>query len=175
MLAMAAFVVRAQEHMFTLSGGYVFTNLEDADADATGWRLNGNYEFNPLEGKVSHGFSFGYIGTTAEVVTLNQTTEFKMHNIPVYYAPKVMIGNDKLKGFLKGALGVHFSGYKYIGSLGEVTTNDVGFYGGAALGGMVFINEKVFISAEYEWAYLSNSYYQNGMVNSAMGGIGFRF
>jgi len=37
------------------------------------------------------------------------------------------------------------------------------------------INEKIYINAEYEWAYMSNTYYLDGFVNSAMGGIGMRF
>jgi hypothetical protein len=171
----AVFTVKAQQNMFTLSGGYVFANLEDADANANGWRINGLWEFNPLEGKFSHGVSFGYIGTKAEVSTLNQNTSFNLNNFPVYYAPKFIIGKGNVKGFVKGALGMHFSNYKYNGTLGDVSNSDFGFYGGAGLGTMIKINDKVFINLEYEWAYLSNSSYRDGFINSAMGGIGFRF
>ena len=59
-------------------------------------------------------------------------------------------------------------------SYGDVETQDTGFYGGASLGAMYSFNEKVFINAEYEWTYLSNSYYRDGEVQSAMIGLGFR-
>ena len=32
-------IVRAQENKITLSGGYVFTNVEDVDVNASGFRL----------------------------------------------------------------------------------------------------------------------------------------
>jgi hypothetical protein len=40
---------------------------------------------------------------------------------------------------------------------------------------MLFLKENFFINAEYEIAWASNSYYKDGWINSAMGGIGFRF
>jgi hypothetical protein len=163
-----------QENLLTLSGGYVFTNLEETDVNASGWRINALYEFNPNEGMVAHGLSFGYIGTKAESTVQNQTSEYKLNTWPIYYAPKLMFGSDKLKGFIKGALGVHFSSYKRTGALGEIDVNDVGFYGGVSLGGMVNLSDKVFINVEYEWVYMANSMYKNGFMNSVMAGLGFR-
>jgi len=169
----------AQENMFTLSGGYAFANLESSDADATGFRINGLYEFNPNEGKVAHGFSVGYIGTTAEFTTTvgqaQATYKFTLNNWPVYYAPKYMFGSGSAKGFVKGALGVHFSGYKAEGPIVSPEASDNGFYGGAGLGFMKTFNEKAFINFEYEWAYLSNAYFQDGFLNSIMVGIGMKF
>lgn len=161
----------AQENRFTLSGGYVFTNIEDVDTDATGWRINGLYEFNPGQGILSHGLAFGYIGTSADTRAAN----YKINSWPVYYAPKVTLGNGILKGFLKGALGTHFSGYNRTGTLGELSTFDIGFYGGASAGFEIHLSEKIFINAEYEWAYMGNSYYRDGFINSAMAGVGFKF
>jgi hypothetical protein len=165
----------AQENMATLSGGYVFTNLEDADENATGFRINGLYEFNPNSGMFAHGVSFGYIHTTASNNEGIQTTDYTLTNLPLYYAPKFMFGNESVKGFVKGALGMHYSYYKRTGSLGELTSWDPGFYGGASLGIMKSFNERVFINLEYEWAYLSNSSYRDGFINSVMMGLGFRF
>jgi hypothetical protein len=85
-----------------------------------------------------------------------------------------MLGNDKIKGFIKGALGMQFSFLKRT-ALVELTDNDFGFYGGGGGGIMFNITETVFINAEYEIAWLSNSYYKDGWMNTAMGGIGFRF
>ena len=59
-----------------------------------------------------------------------------------------------------------------MGDFSDVTT---GFYGGASAGIMVMLSETIFINAEYEWAYMSNTYYLDRFVNSAMGGIGMRF
>jgi len=166
-----SFLAMAQENKFTLSGGYVFANLEDVNTDASGWRLNGLYEFNPNQSMFSHGLSFGYIGLSADANLAN----YKINSWPVYYAPKVTFGTGKIRGFLKGALGTHFTDYKRTGTLGDISTFDVGFYGGASAGGEIHISDQIFINVEYEWAYLSNSYYRDGFINSAMIGIGFKF
>ena len=165
----------SQENMLTLTGGYAWASLEESDSSPTGFRINGIYEFNPNEGNFSHGLSIGYIGTKSDSAGVTGV-EYKLNNWPIYYAPKVMFGNgDKFKAFVRGALGMHFSGYKRTTNLLEVSSNDSGFYGGLAAGLMIFVKENVFLNAEYEWAYLSNSFYQNGFMNTANFGIGFKF
>jgi len=165
----------AQENSVTLSGGYAFAKIEDTDIKVSGWRINGMYEFNPMGGMFSHGVAFGYIGTSADEDFVGTTVTYKLNSMPIYYAPKVMFGNDKLKGFVKGALGMQFAKLKVEGGLVDRSDNDFGFYGGGGAGFMVNINESIFINAEYEIAWLSNSWYKDGWMNSVMGGIGMRF
>jgi len=171
---LAGTVAWSQESLVTLSGGYAWSNMEEAESNATGYRINGLYEFNPNEGMVAHGISFGYIHTSAES-SVTDGVEYKLNNWPIYYAPKVMFGKGKLNAFLKGALGLHFSGYKRVGGATELDTNDTGFYGGAGAGAMFQIKGNIHINVEYEWAYLSNSWYQDGFLNSAMAGLVLRF
>lgn len=171
-LVLTTVVVWAQENSFTISGGYVFSNIEEADAEANGFRINGNYEITPNQGNFSHGFTVAYIHSTASGAL--QNSEYTLNNIPVYYAPKLSFGKGKAKLFVKGALGFHSSGYKRTGNT-EIDSWDFGFYGGASVGFAVDFSEKVFLNAEYEWSYLSNSWYRDGFVNTAMAGIGFRF
>lgn len=174
LLSFAVLTGWSQENMGSLYGGYAFTNLEGTDTNATGYRISGLYEFNPNEGMLSHGLAFGYISTSADSVGV-QGAEFKLNNWPIYYAPKLMFGKGKIKLFIRGALGIHFSSYKHIAAAGDIKTNDVGFYGGAAAGVMFFIKENIFLNAEYEWAYLSNSLYTDGFINTANFGLGFKF
>ncbi len=175
-LILALFSLRAmaQENMVTLSGGYSFANIEDSDSKGTGWRINGSYEFNTMGGKLAHGIAMGYIHLSAEDVEGLQTSTSTINSFPVYYAPKLMFGSDKLKFFVKGALGMQFAHIEREGTL-IVSDNDMGFYGGGGAGFMFFVNEKIFINVEYEIAWASNSYYKDGWINSAMGGIGFKF
>jgi hypothetical protein len=86
-----------------------------------------------------------------------------------------MFGKNKIKIFIKGAAGIHISKYKRAGYLGELSSNDTGFYGGLGGGLIINLSDKLFLNGEYEWAYLSNYYYDGGFMNSAMGGVGFRF
>ena len=174
-LMLSSLTLLAQENMITLSGGYVFANIEEVDQNATGFRINGLYEFNPAGGKFAHGISVGFIQTKASYTTMLQTSDYKITTVPYYYAPKFLFGNESVKGFIKGALGMHSSWYKRTGTLTELTDTGFGFYGGAALGGMKSFGDKVFINIEYEWAYMSNAYYEDGFVNSIMAGIGFKF
>jgi hypothetical protein len=166
----------SQENRFTLSGGYAFANPEEFDFDLTGFRINGLYEYAPGNGKIAHGLSIGYIGTKGDNAGVgSQSIEYKVNSWPIYYAPKFMLGSGSAQGFIKGALGMQFSGLERTGSIGEVSTNDFGFYGGASVGFMKSFGEKMFINLEYEWAYLSNSYYKDGFMNTAMLGVGFKF
>lgn len=159
----------AQENMVTVSGGYVSGKIEEMGAGASGWRINGLYEFNPNEGKIAHGLSAGYIQTKGS----SGVVDFTLSSWPIYYAPKYMFGNDSFEAFVKGAIGMHFSKTERI-ALGTQEWDDFGFYGGAGAG-IIKNFGSLFISAEYEFAWMSNSSYNNGIVNTVMGGIGFRF
>ena len=172
-LFMVCFIVHAQENRITLSGGYSFANIEDVDQNGQGWRVNALYEFNPNEGMVAHGLSFGYIGLNATTENL-QTAEYKTNTLPLYYAPKLILGKNSFKAFLKGALGLHFSSYKREAAI-ETSTWDTGFYGGLAAGIVKGIGDHAFVNLEYEWAYLSNSFYRDGFMNSVMLGFGYKF
>lgn len=173
-LVMLSFKAFSQENMVTLGGGYSFANIEDTDVKGTGWRINGLFEFNPMGGKFAHGISFGYIGLKASEGIGSATINYTINSFPLYYAPKVMFGSEKFKVFIKGALGMQFAGLKKDGFV-TWSDNDFGFYGGGGGGIMFLITEKLFINAEYEIAWASNNWYKDGWMNTAGGGIGFKF
>jgi hypothetical protein len=135
-----------QENKFTLSGGYAFANIEEADADASGFRINGLYEFQTVGTKVAHGFSVGYIGTDASTTLLGDPVDYKISSWPIYYAPKFIFGQKSFKGFVRGALGWQFSKIEREGTAVEASANDSGFYGGAALGVMKDLSEKYLLT-----------------------------
>jgi len=173
-LVMFSVTIWAQENMFSITGGYVFTNVEEADANANGFRINGIFEFNPAAGQWAHGLTAGYIHTTA-TSTGTQSNDYVFTNLPVYYAPKYLIGKKSFKGFIKGALGMHFSHLSRTGTLAEISDWSFGIFTGAGAGVMKTFNEKIFINLEYEWTYLSNANYRDGFVNSVTAGIGIKF
>jgi hypothetical protein len=171
LLSMKAF---SQENAVTVSGGYSFATIEDTDIKGTGFRINGLYEFNPNGGKFAHGFSFGYIGLKADETIGQIKQSYTINSFPIYYAPKVMFGSDKVKAFIKGALGMQIASLTKEGAV-SLSDHDLGFYGGGGAGVMLFINSNIFINAEYEIAWASNSWYRDGWMNTAGGGIGFKF
>ena len=162
----------AQGSQVTLSGGYAFANVEDTELSASGFRVNALYEYVYPGAKWAQGLSVGYIGTTAED---DVQGEYDITSWPVYYAPKYLFGSDKFKGFVKGALGVQFSHLKRTGPAIGLEDNDTGLFTGLGAGLMVYLSDNILLNLEYEWAYMSNSFYRDGFMNSAMLGIGYRF
>lgn len=174
--ACATFYAYSQENWITVSGGYSFANIEDTDIKATGWRINGTYEFNPSQGPWAVGFAVGYIGLSAsEETTLTGNIDYNIGTVPIYFTPKFMFGSEKIKAFIKGAIGTQTSHVKATLSNFEVTDSDWGFYGGGSAGLNISLSEMIFLNAEYELAWLSNSFYKDGLMNSAMLGIGVKF
>jgi len=173
-LILASVKAMSQENMVTISGGYAFANIADVDLNGTGWRVNGLYEFNPSGSKFAHGISFGYISVSATEGTEPDYIKYTVNSLPIYYAPKFIFGSDKIKGFVKGALGMQFAAVKREG-MSNLDDNDFGFYGGAGVGGLFFLKENLFINVEYELAYVSNAWYKDKLMNTIGGGLGFRF
>lgn len=164
----------SQENMLSLSGGYAFANIEDFSEQATGWRINGTYDFNPQSGKFAHGLVIGYSSIQASDKSGVIETTGTISSLPVFYAPKLFFGESNVKLFVKGALGTQFAWLKREGAI-VLTDNDVGFYTGGGAGLKIDLGEKLFINAEYEIAWVSNSFYDNGWLNNALFGIGFKF
>ena len=173
-LILASVKAMSQENMVTFSGGYAIANVADIDQKGTGWKVNGLYEFNPSGSKIAHGFSFGYITVSATEGTGADYIKQTVNSLPICYAPKWMFGTEKIKGFVKGVLGMHFSAVKREG-MSTLDDNDFGFYGGVGAGGMFFLKENFFLNIEYELAYISNAWYKDKLMNTIGGGIGFRF
>jgi opacity protein-like surface antigen len=175
MVTMVTTLAFSQENMMTLSGGYAFSNVEDTDANANGWRINALYEFNPMEGKFAHGLSVGYASVNAEDADLNT---YKIGAWPIYYAPKFLFGKEKIKGFIKGAVGWQFSKLRVEGGGiigGSIEDSDSGFTGGGGAGISYFLNDKIFLSAEYELLWMSNSFYRDETLNTVSLGVGYKF
>lgn len=165
----------SQENTVTLSGGYAFANIEDIDVNATGWRVSGLYEFNQTGSPWAQGFSVGYLSLSAQSTEGVQTINLDVSSWPIYYAPKYLFGNKKLKGFVKGAIGWQFSKLKKSGTVVDLEADDTGFTGGGGVGAQYLFNEKIFLSAEYELLWMSNSFYKDGLLNTASLGLGIKF
>jgi hypothetical protein len=99
------FSFKAQQNLISIEGGLAIADLQEASTGMNGWRISGVYEFNPYEDKVTHGISFGYVNMKTEVTIGQSTTKYELNNFPIYYAPGLLLGKDKFKLQLKGALG----------------------------------------------------------------------
>ncbi len=181
-LSVVTFGAWGQENSFIIGGGWATMSPEYFAKSASGYRINGLYEFNPNQGKLAHGFNVGYVYTTATGTSsgpagvVSGSADLTLRSIPVYYAPKFYFGNsEKFKFFLKGALGIQFGGYKVETSSVRIEDTDTGFYGGLGAGAAFNLKETLFLNLEYEWAYAANVYYGNSYLNSVQLGLGFKF
>ena len=185
MLVCTSLTAWSQEPRFlTVSGGYSFVNIEDTDLKGTGFRANVLYQGIEQDKPFAHGYAIGYIMVTASRDSLlpkvnplatqeQMTIDYTVSSVPLYYAPMYTFGGGAIKGFVKGAVGLQFAWITRKASNTKFSDTDLGFYGGASAGILIPLNEKIVISAEYEWAYASNSFYHDGFMNSAMAGLRF--
>ena len=174
-LVFCSAAIWAQENSVILSGGYSFANIEGSDNQGTGYNINASFEFSPGGGKFVNGIGFGFIKLNASETTGAVKTDYTINSYPVYYSPKYIFGEKNIKPFIKASLGVQYADLRAETNLISVHDMDFGFYGGGGVGLMISLGEKLFINAEYNIDWASNSAYADGWINSASGGIGFKF
>ncbi len=176
-LSLLSITAYSQETI-NLSGGVVLANAidysgyfdEDYHTDATGWRITGTYEAGPLQSKkLIHGVSFSYMLSSTTIKQYD--ADISVRTIPLCYAPKYLIGSEKAMAFARAEVGMQFTRIK-VGGLIDESDNDFGFYGGLGVGGMLYVSKTVFLNLEYELAWMSNTFYANGYINSVQLGIG---
>jgi hypothetical protein len=164
----------AQNNLFTLSGGYSFANIKESSQQGTGYTIVGTFEMNQVGSKYATGISFGFVSLSASEMSLNQEVKYTVSSYPVYFSPKYIFGDGKLRPFIKGDIGMQYSDLKRE-IIDVVHVTDFGFYGGGGAGIMVLLGEKFFINAEYNIDWASNSAYNDGWIQTAKGGLGIRF
>jgi hypothetical protein len=160
-----------QQNMGTVSGGYSFAKVNNSDASISGFKVSGLYEFNPYKQKWSYGLSLGYINLKGS----SASRDYNISSVPICFAPKYVTGKNKLKAFIKGEFGFQFSKLEKTENSEILSDHDYGFVAGAGAGLMYSLNEKVYLNAEYELMWMSNSFYSDGWINTVSGGLGVKF
>lgn len=166
---------KAQQNIVSIEGGWAMADLEEVSTNMNGWRIAGLYEFNPYAGKVTHGISFGYVGMSTDVMVGATNIHYELGSFPIYYAPGLLLGKDKFKFQLKGALGWQFSNINRTGLLIESKSSDGGITLGAGAGGLYNINPNTFINFGYEFLFMDNSFYLDEFLHTIKLGLGFKF
>jgi hypothetical protein len=170
LVSIAAF---SQPASLILSGGWATANPDNSTTSVSGYKIGGQWEktmgYNPW----AMGVAINYFHFKEDLTTGNNLT-IKYYSIPVNYYGKYLIGKGKLRGYLKAMGGFQFSGIRLENSNTSTKDNDFGFSLGTGAGAYYDINEKMFLNVDYEFLYLTNSWYNNGIVNSVSLGIGFK-
>jgi hypothetical protein len=104
----------------------------------------------------------------------NNDRRINYQSIPIMLQGKYFFGSDKIKGYLQGGIGLQFSRIEFSGPNILLQDGDSGFACGLGLGGYFFTDEKIFINIAYNFSYLANSFYRDGIVHLLKVGIGFQ-
>jgi hypothetical protein len=166
---------KAQQNMVSIEGGWALADLEEVSTSMNGWRIAGLYEFNPYAGKVTHGISFGYVGMSTDVMVGSSNIHYELGSFPIYYAPGLLLGKEKFKFQLKGALGWQFSNVNRTGLFIDTESSDAGIVLGAGAGGLYNINPTTFLNFGYEFLFMDNSFYLDEFLHTIKLGLGFKF
>ena len=179
-LTILAFAVSARAQfengsaLFIVNGGTQFLDPEDTEQSLDGFSGGFSYEHSSWNGKWSGGFSLSYLSSqTKDDSSSSRTVNFT--SVPLTLFGKYNFGSSKVRGFLRGNVGVHTSKIESAGERAGLTDWDAGFVVGAGLGANLFMSKTMLLNAGYHFAYLSNSFYRDGLVHSLQLGIGFQF
>jgi opacity protein-like surface antigen len=167
--------LHAQENSLALFGGYSFSTGSVSTSQPTGWKINALYEFTPNSSSWSVGGAVGYISLSGSSTNLVTSSSFKVQTVPISLVPKFSFGSESFKGYLRGIIGSAITTTTYTGSVVGTSDNQWGMSFGFGAGATYFLNEKMFLSADYEWLRISNIYDDAGAINSASVGIGMKF
>jgi opacity protein-like surface antigen len=171
LVALMAVQARAQENFAILQGGYSTGWGNVSGTQPTGFKINVAWEFQPTGDRWTIGGSLGYLRLSGS----ESGSDYGLSTIPICAVSRIMFGSESFKFFVRGQLGTHISTVSYSGALVSLSDTQMGLAGGLGGGVMFFPSERMFLSADYEWLWLSNAFANTGSIGSAALGVGFRF
>jgi hypothetical protein len=157
-----------------LGGGWASANPDDLDESTSGFRINGQYEYKVGHKPWATGLAISYMEFSGEISPTNLSVKY--HSIPINFYGKYVIGQEKIKGALKGIIGMQTSSRKLETANGGSTTGkDFGLDLGFGAGITYDVSESFYLGLDYEFLYITNGFFDDGIVNSISLGAGFRF
>ena len=153
----------------TFTGGYTFGAVEGGAPKLAGYKISGSYEKVLVNPHWAMGGSFSYMAVSESEGSIS--TRFRA--LPLLFMPKFLIGNGKLKGYIKGLAGLQRSRFKFDVAASTGQDWDFGLVFGGGAGANYTINEKVFLNLDYDFLWINNTAYKEISANSISLGVGF--
>lgn len=173
LLILGSIAALGQENNLSLTGGYSTTTGDAAGSKPTGYKISLNYDFQSTGEKWSVGGAAGYLKLDG---TAGVGGSYSITTIPIYVSAKFLAGSEKFQVFGRVSLGSHFSSASYTGGIVFINeSSTIGMSAGGGAGANLWLTDKVFLTADYEFLWLSNNISDTGWITSASGGIGMRF
>lgn len=158
-----------------INGGWALLKVDGSDESEDGFKFGAAGESIMSNNKIAIGGSINYMGfkfnsKASDSTALN--TETKYHAVPINLSGKLILGN-KLQGYAKGIAGFQISTLKVTAqNAGEVKTKNVGWSYGYGAGIILHLNETTSLHADWESDYLTNSEFQDVVINAFSIGLG---
>jgi len=171
---------KAGSRLLILNVGFTAASPEDNDNDLNGNTFSLNYESSNLEGNLAGGVSISYLTTSADSVDAGGNTVSRLNSVsyrvfPIILYGRYMFGTDQIKGYIGAGIGIQFSNASFYTNNIQADGQDSGITIGGMAGVNYFFNDKIFVNGNYNLSWLSNSFYQDGIVQNFTVGLGFQF
>ena len=158
--------------LISFNGGYASLVGETTGNTLDGYAFDFTYEQVNMDGDMAGGIMITYLAGHDDDSENDRRINYQ--SIPVMLQGKYFFGSEMIKGYLQGGVGVQFSRIEYTGPNLLLQDGDSGFALNLGLGGYIFTDEKIFINAAYNFSYMSNSFYRDGIIHLLKIGIGFQ-
>jgi hypothetical protein len=166
--------LQAQTSNLILSGGWATVQPEDEDEATNGFKIGVQYEFEVADRWLIGG-SLSFLSFKSESSGTSASTQSTYQTWPFTPYAKYRIGkSETIHGYVKGVAGMQISSLKREGQQTEIKDHDVGLAIGPGAGIVVPLSEKLFLVADYEFLYVTNSFYNDGIINQVSLGLGIR-
>jgi opacity protein-like surface antigen len=164
----------SQTKSFILTGGWAVALPNYSDASVNGFKLGGQWEKAVIENHWGWGIEADYINFTQTGPKPVANSKNRYHTIPLTLYGKYLIGNDKLQAYAKVGGGFQFSKISSEGPNLYASDNAFGIALTTGAGVYYTLSEYLYLNLDYEFLYITNASYNNGMINSVSLGIGFK-
>lgn len=163
---------KARNRLILFNGSLGLVKSDETGNKFSSYMFSFYYEQIMINTRTVWGVSIGYLNGQDKADT-PESRKVNFQTIPFMFYAKHLFGSGRVRGYAKGGLGLHSSKIEFVGPETLVTDWDAGLLLGAGAGIYVALDENIFINLNYDFTWLDNSYYQDGLAHFFNLGLGF--
>ena len=163
---------KAMNRLLLFNGSLGRVKSDETGNKFSSYMFSFSYEQIMIDTQTIWGVSLGYLNGQDELDT-PENPKVNFQTIPFVFYAKYLFGSNRLRGYVKGGLGLHSSKVEFVRDDALVNDWDAGFLLGAGVGMYVALDENIFINLNYDFMWLDHSYYQDGLAHFFNLGLGF--
>jgi opacity protein-like surface antigen len=164
----------SQTSSFILTGGWAVALPNYSDVSVNGFKIGGQWEKANIQEHLGWGIEADYINFSQTGPKPTANSKNRYHTIPLTFYGKYLIGNDKLQAYAKAGGGFQLSKISSETPSLYASDNTFGIALTAGAGVYYTLTEYLYLNVDYGFLYITNTSYNNGMINSVSLGVGFK-